>query len=157
MPILRGKTRRLPIFTCLQGYSSARSTKALSRKASRSSPPTRSNRRWGREQSRTSKLRLRMRCNHYSQVRVMKVRIAVGLILAIFPASLAFAGFPGHEVCVYQKNAKGEPDKSKPKIVSKKQLALFFLEQDADTRKLAQNVDESPEYGPYWRRIFIDP
>jgi hypothetical protein len=85
----------------------------------------------------------------------MRKLIATGLILSIFPASVAFA-FPDEKICVYPKK-NGQPDTSAKKVVSKKRLALFFLQQDTDTLNLAQQVEERPEIGPDWQRIFIDP
>ena len=89
----------------------------------------------------------------------MKVRVVVCSIFLVLPTSLAFA-FPAHDdICVFQTKADGQPDKTLPKIVSKKNLALELLEKNG-LLKFAQRVDERPsrpEYVPEWRRIFVDP
>jgi hypothetical protein len=87
----------------------------------------------------------------------MKMRIAIGLIIAVGPASLAFAEYPKHaDICVYEKLYNGQT----VFVVSKEKLAKSILKKNDDWMKLyvdAKDQASNPDFAPQWRRIFVDP
>jgi hypothetical protein len=90
----------------------------------------------------------------------MRKRLAAVLALSVLPTPVVYAAdFDHDELCVYQKGPNGQPNKALPRIVSKKKLALAILSR-MDLKTLAEQADDnpsSPQYGPFWRRIFLDP
>jgi hypothetical protein len=91
----------------------------------------------------------------------MRTHILFGLVLSVFPVSLAFAFPIPEDVCIFPKKADGKPDRTLPGLVSKELMATAFLKQNPGSKDLfIDTVGGQPskrEYGPAWRRIFVDP